>query len=360
MSYLARSVSPRVTPAAASLGRGLGLGVGTAARSVRRTTGLAVFIGVWTCALAIIAHGAETKMRAVVDPVSGGVDLFEDDQPVLRYNYRTVEPPDSVLEKVSAGSRKYARARSNYIHPLYGPEGEVLTEDWSVDHPHHRGIYWAWPEVDFGGARGDLHALQHVFARPTGAIELSSGETSARIEAENLWQWEDKTPIVRELATIIAHGTTEHGRLVDLKFQFTALEEGVKLARRGTDKYGGLNIRLSPVKGLQLVHHADLPNADPRRGWSDSVGVRSGGSSSVGLAVFESSTNPDYPGDYVHYPDLPWFQPTFPRAGARYELKKGKPLTLRYRLWIRRGGQVDEVEYVTQWRGLNETKPQLP
>ncbi|HJN07276.1 MAG TPA: DUF6807 family protein [Pirellulaceae bacterium] len=360
MSYLARSVSPRVTPAAASLGRGLGLGVGTAARSVRRTTGLAVFIGVWTCALAIIAHGAETKMRAVVDPVSGGVDLFEDDQPVLRYNYRTVEPPDSVLEKVSAGSRKYARARSNYIHPLYGPEGEVLTEDWSVDHPHHRGIYWAWPEVDFGGARGDLHALQHVFARPTGAIELSSGETSARIEAENLWQWEDKTPIVRELATIIAHGTTEHGRLVDLKFQFTALEEGVKLARRGTDKYGGLNIRLSPVKGLQLVHHADLPNADPRRGWSDSVGVRSGGSSSVGLAVFESSTNPDYPGDYVHYPDLPWFQPTFPRAGTRYELKKGKPLTLRYRLWIRRGGQVDEVEYVTQWRGLNETKPQLP
>ena len=64
--------------------------------------------------------------------------------------------------------RIYARARSDYIHPLFGLEGETLTKDWSTDHPHHRGIYWAWPEVDWRGQRGDLHALQHVFARPTG------------------------------------------------------------------------------------------------------------------------------------------------------------------------------------------------
>ena len=164
-------------------------------------TVLAVLVVAWTFALPTVAN-AEPTMRAVMDPVTGGVDLFEDDRPVLRYNYRAVEPPDGVLEKVPANSRKYARPRSNYIHPLYGPDGEVLTEDWSVDHPHHRGIYWAWPEVDFNGARGDLHALQHVFARPTGAIELTSSETSAQIEAENLWRWDDKTPIVRELTTI--------------------------------------------------------------------------------------------------------------------------------------------------------------
>ena len=117
------------------------------------------------------------------------------------------------------------------------------------------------------------------------------------------------------------------------------------MARRGTDKYGGLNIRLSPVKELQLIHHEDPPNAQPRRAWSDSVGVRSGGTKPVGLAVFESSANPDYPGDYVEFPQLPWFQPTFPKAGSRYELKKGKPLTLRYRFWIRRGERVDEAEY---------------
>ena len=76
------------------------------------------------------------------------------------------------------------------IHPLYGPHGEILTDDWTPDHPHHRGIYWAWPEVDWQGKRGDLHALQHVFARPTGKIETQHGADFAQITAENVWRWE--------------------------------------------------------------------------------------------------------------------------------------------------------------------------
>ena len=104
------------------------------------------------------------------------------------------------------------------------------------------------------------------------------------------------------MTTILAHrAIPSKAGLVDLTFQFTALEDGVTLARRGTNKYGGLNIRLSPVKELRLIHHADPPNALPRRAWSDSIGVRSGGTKLVGLAVFESSMNPDYPGDYVQY-----------------------------------------------------------
>jgi AcrR family transcriptional regulator len=34
--------------------------------------------------------------------------------------------------------------RSCYIHPLYGLDGEVMTEDFPVDHRHHRGVFWAW------------------------------------------------------------------------------------------------------------------------------------------------------------------------------------------------------------------------
>ena len=35
---------------------------------------------------------------------------------------------------------KYMRA--NYIHPLYGLDGEILSEDFPADHPHHRGVFW--------------------------------------------------------------------------------------------------------------------------------------------------------------------------------------------------------------------------
>jgi hypothetical protein len=284
-----------------------------------------------------------------MDSDSGRVHLSEGDQPILVYNYQTVNPPDGLLETIDAGNRKYAQPRSDYIHPLFGPDGESLTLDWSRDHPHHRGIYWAWPEVDYRGDRGDLHALQNVFARPTGKIKLQSGSDFAEIQAENLWLWEDKTPIVREEAVIRAHRSQEQGRNIGLRLTFVALDDDVAIARRGTDKYGGLNMRLSPVQGLKIVFHTDPADAVPRRAWADSVGIREGGAASVGLAVFEKSTNPAYPGEGVEFPALPWFQTTFPAAGTRHVLKKDRPLVLEYRLWIRRGGEPTEGTYVQHW-----------
>ncbi len=125
------------------------------------------------------------------------------------------------------------------------------------------------------------------------------------------------------------------------------------LARRGTKVYGGLNTRLSPVRDLKLTHHADPVGAKPRRGWSDSIGIRAGGTKPVGLAIFEKATNPDYPGDYIQFPKLGWFQPTFPQSGRRYKLKKGQPLVLEYRLWIRRGESTSAKQYDRQWREFN-------
>lgn len=58
------------------------------------------------------------------------------------------------------------------------------------------------------------------------------------------------------------------------------------------------------------------------------------------LAVFQSRHNPDYPGAWAHFPKLFYFQPTFPAPGTRHVLKKGNPLTLHYRLCIRRGGKL--------------------
>ena len=294
-------------------------------------------------------------MQVTRDLYTGQIVITEGDTPVLKYYYQLACPPDGYMASVAQGNRKYARARSNYIHPLYGPSGEELTYDWSHDHPHHRGIYWAWPEVDWHGERGDLHALQRVYARPTGNISLQSQGTFGKIVAENRWFWEDETPIVTEVTTIRAHQRGNHGRFIDLTYSFEALEDDVALARRGTNAYGGLNIRMSPIKDMQLIHHADPVSESPRRAWSDSIGIRQDGTVSVGFAVLEKVTNPDYPGDYIEYPDLPWFQPTFPAAGTRHVLVKGTPLVLQYRLWIREANETSEAQYAEQWRLYNNT-----
>lgn len=314
----------------------------------------AAFMTSWPliCAFTFHAavHATPPGMFATFDRSTGCANLMDGERLVLTYNYHRVVPPDGLLDKVHADSQKFAQPRSNYIHPLCGPKGEILTEDWPQNHPHHRGIYWAWPEVDYQGERGDLHALQRVFARPTGKIEIDSSADFAEIKAENLWKWEDKTAIVRELAVIRAYPIKEDGRPIDLRFSFTAIQNDVSIARRRTNLYGGLNFRLSPVSDLEILKYTDPENAAPRRAWADINGIPSGGVQSVGIAIFQKQTNLQYPGQWIDFPELPWLQPTFPTEETRYTLKKDTPLVLEYRLWIHSGGKMKEADYDTCWK----------
>ncbi len=292
---------------------------------------------------------AGPAISAQADPHSGQFDITDAQKPVLRYNYATVEP-GAIISEVATNSRIYARARSDYIHPLFGLDGETLTKDWSRDHPHHRGIYWAWPEVDWRTNRGDLHALQHVFARPTGKCKTSSGPVFAQIEAENLWKWGDTNAVVHERAVIRAYRATGDDRMVDLEFEFTALDEPVLLARRQTLHYGGLNLRFAKVEDQQIITNTGPAQVTPRAAWAELFGKFDGATNPSGVVILQHGVNPDYPGDWVTYPNLNWLQPTFPASGTRYELQKGRPLVLRFRLWLHRGGNSAGEKCAARWQ----------
>ncbi len=290
-------------------------------------------------------------VEAVELPDSHQILLREGNTRILQYNYRTIEPGE-LLNKVTAANRIYARARSDYIHPVYGPQGEELTYDWPIDHPHHRGIYWAWPEVTYGQDMGDLHALQKVFARPTGKIQLNSGQKFAEIRAENEWRWEDRDPIVRENVVIRAYRATPEGRAIDLQFEFVGLKDGVTIARRGTDKYGGLNVRMATPVSQNIRAFTNEAGANPCRAWSDLSGTFPGASAPSGLTVLQHPENPCYPGEWVQFPELSWCQPTFPAAKTRFPLSREKPLVLRYRLWVHPGGAVSDKTATALWNAF--------
>ncbi len=280
--------------------------------------------------LAVISHSASGQAMRVTTEEDGIYTIREGERPVLAYNFRTVPVPEGV-------SGIYAVARSDYIHPLYGPAGEILTEDYAEDHPHHRGIYWAWPEVTFRGTTHDLHALQGIFARPERLIGARDGEEVAEIEAENLWKWEDKQPIVRERVRIRAFPASRGVRIVDLRFSYTALVEGVTIARRGKKAYGGLNMRFSSRNDQRIARHTGTFQVPAAPSWAELVGVPPGGKGPVGVVVLQDPANCQYPEDWVQYPALNWLQPAFPAAGTAYLLSQDRPLRLAYRLCIRSG-----------------------
>ena len=306
------------------------------------------------------ARAAEPEQAAMAvrsDPAGERYTIYEGTRAVLTYNFGAVPVPQGV-------TGKYAVARSDYVHPLYGPNGEVLTKDYSPDHAHHRGLYWAWPEVSYKGETRDLHALQGVFARPVRIVRQEAAADAAVLEAENVWKWGDQEEIVREFATIRASRWKDGARSVDFQFRILALVDGVTVARRGQAHYGGFNVRLSSRAKQKIVFFTDPPSPPltkggieggelpARRAWGDVCGIPPEGKAPIGVAILQNAANPDYPGDWIQYPELNWLQPTFPAAKKAYPLSRETPLLLSYRLVIHEGEWTAE-QLAAQWAAYN-------
>ena len=172
--------------------------------------------------------------------------------------------------------------------------------------------------------------------------------------------WEDSIPVVREDVVIRVYRSNKNGRIIDLSFRFVAMRDSVSIARRETKLYGGLNIRMQTPKFQSISFLRDSSVNQPVRAWSDLSGLFSGSEARSGLLVLQHHNNPDYPGEYIQYPDLSWIQPTFPSSGTRYKLAPGIPLILRYRLLVHSGMKPDNTLSAQMWDEFNsENAPEL-
>src|SRR5262249_31147032 len=101
-----------------------------------------------TLAILTLAASGQSTSGLTTVTTDEGVWVKDGDKKVLFYQ-RQPKSKDG----------KFTRA--NYVHPLLDLDGEEITEDFPADHPHHRGIFWAWHQVTIGDkALGDPWALK--------------------------------------------------------------------------------------------------------------------------------------------------------------------------------------------------------
>lgn len=269
-----------------------------------------------------------SRFTVVKDPSGSFYDVADGGAAVLRYNHGTVPVPKGIDPKY---------ARGDYIHPLYGLDGEVLTDDYPPDHPHHRGVGWSWPVTRRKGEVRDIWAVSGVWSRPVAMRRVEAGADAAVLEAENVWKWGDQDPIVREDVVIRVLPPTPAGRRIDIEVRLTGLEEGVAIGGRPHAGYGGFGLRAAPAQQRKITLHTDPPHASPRRCWLDYSGVFVGAKEWSGVAIFEHPTNPDYPSELKEYPGCNYVMPAFP-GDREVPLPKGRTLVLNHRLLVHRGG----------------------
>jgi hypothetical protein len=86
----------------------------------------------------------------VVDESNGILVLKANEQPILQYNSQIIYPPKGVDS---------AFKRSGFVHPVYSPSGNVLTNIQPKDHYHHYGMWNPWTRVEYAGKMYDLWNL---------------------------------------------------------------------------------------------------------------------------------------------------------------------------------------------------------
>ena len=289
-------------------------------------------------ALALLVACGAAPERAAPGPVlevveeEGGMAVLENGLPVLRYRLA----PESLDGRYE---------RSNYVHPLYGLDGEILTEDFPEDHPHHRGVYWTWHQVLIGDVRaGDPWLAQRFSWRVEDAVALPAGNG---LRLRHRWFSPDfesgEQPILEETAEVTVHPAEADLRKVDFDIRLVPLQDGVRLGGSEDDKgYGGFSVRVAMVDDLRFV--ASAGPLEPQRlameagDWVDFSGSFPGADRPSGVAVLVHPSSAGYPQPWIlRSPAAPSMQnPVWPGADP-VPLHRDETVRLRYRLVVHRG-----------------------
>lgn len=88
----------------------------------------------------IKAKPEKRQNNAQVKATDGLLTISAGDRKLLGYQYGPVYPPAGVDS---------AYQRSGFIHPLWSPHGQVLTQIQPADHYHHYGIWNPWTHTVF-------------------------------------------------------------------------------------------------------------------------------------------------------------------------------------------------------------------
>lgn len=291
------------------------------------------------------------------------VELHDGERPVWRYNADFL-PIGHVPEK---DSRRFAGC---YVHPLYGIDGEILTDDAPDDHYHHHGVFWTWPHVivsrpDGTGEHYDSWTsdtrLKQLFLR---FVDLDPREDRATFTVENGWfiaakineypRDADGCPraekILDERVTITTRPVRDRdglrSRAVDFDFLWTVGDFPVTLRGAEDKSYGGFSVRFRPSEskrgGDSRITVPDGPAADdlPETPlpWADYTSLfrRDASNRPVGpasgAAVFVPKTHPDFPPTWL----TRYYGPLcvgWPGVKDR-TFASGERIALSYRIWI--------------------------
>jgi len=276
-----------------------------------------------------------TNAQLSMKKADGGILISENGKRVLLFN-------------TTPGDTKEKYKRSSYIHPLYGMNEEILTEDFPEGHLFQRGIFWAWHQVWINGERiGDPWEIKN-FRQEITEIEFKKQlDQTIVLQSDANWlsdKWREKgleVPYLKECTKITVHPQNGKIRRIDIEISLLALVKNLWLGGSQDKKgYGGFSAHLKLPEDVHFsgINGTIHPQEKVVRsdGFVNISGNFGKNKRKSGLVIVDNPQNPGYPQSWILSNKGSMQNAVWP--GRRpVEISTTQPSVLKYSLLIYTG-----------------------
>jgi len=284
----------------------------------------------------VTGFGVSSQIRVTEFPT--GLLFTEDGDSVLFYQVQ----PKSI-------DGKYERC--NYIHPLWAPDGTVLTEDFPADHLHHRGIFWAWHQIYADGKNlGDGWELKN-FSQKVDHYKIRKAKNGSlklmtTVECKSPEYISGEKPFLLENTEITIHQAEKNYRRIDFEIKLRALANGLEIGGSDDEKgYSGFSVRMilpddvtfSGPEGVVKPENTAVQSP----GFINVSGSVLKNNGKGGIVILDHSENPGYPQPWILRAKNSMQNAAFP-GRKRILLEMKKPLILKYSIIVYEG-EISEI-----------------
>ncbi|MBE2212567.1 MAG: PmoA family protein [Opitutaceae bacterium] len=299
-------------------------------------------------ALARPAEAADSRGGVEMVRGEGTIDARIDGQPVFSY---------VVVPRVEGGHGAEF-TRGGYLHPVRSPNGVLVTDAFSHDHPHQTGLFAAWTATRFRGHEVDFWNLGKKLGRvePAGVERTWSGPAEGGLVARHRYvdlTGAEPVTVLDEWWQVTVH-RTEPGdpRIMDIEIrQAPAGDETLELLEY---RYGGFTFRgharWLETRRIDLLTSEGVRDRVQANGtrvrWCAMAGAVDG--AVAGLAILGHPSNVRAPQPIRVHPSMPMlnFAPT--QLGA-FAIVAGSTHLARYRIVVF-DGPPDAAMLEAEWQ----------
>ncbi|WP_315818168.1 PmoA family protein [Paraflavitalea speifideaquila] len=280
-----------------------------------------------------LARNKAPKNAVTITQTKAGLQVSVKNKPIFFYHTQ---------EALPAGDSAYYR-RSGFIHPLYSPGGQILTDDFPDGHTHQHAIFNAWTRTTFRKEFVDFWNQQ------------SKKGTVEHIEVSKI----KEGPVVSELRVKLRHRSLLHGEVLRemwvirvypfsdyYLFDLVSEERNVTTDTLFLEKYhyGGLGFRGSKhwndhdkknyqgqwnVLTSEGIRDSAANHTHAR--WVDAAGLING--QAAGATVFDHPVNFRYPQPIRVHPTMPYWVYS-PVVDGAFTINPGTWYRSQYRYYV--------------------------